>query len=211
MVHPSFMTPDNDWAGGFRLQLRRVPVESGQRLPTTQIAGLTARMRAELRPLSFGELLDRTFTYYREHFWLFVGIMAVPQVVMLVVGLGLSRLVPSEAAPGLPWLPFVVAAVGVVVLAAFGYAAAYGATTYAVSQIHLGRAVAIRGAYRMMRGQIMPLVYLGLVYLLRALLFFISIVLIPVIFLMPLWYAFAIPVLLLEKIGGNGALKRSGL
>ena len=32
----------------------------------------------ELRPLSLGELLDRTFTLYRRHFWLFVGIMAVP-------------------------------------------------------------------------------------------------------------------------------------
>ena len=167
-------------------------------------------MRAELRPLSFGELLDRTFTYYREHFWLFVGIMAVPQLATLVVGLPL-RMTLDINQPQLR-LTASLAATGVTVgIAVFGYAAAYGATTYAVSEIHLGRAVAIGGAYRMMRGQIMPLVYLGLVYLLRALLFFISIVLIPVIFLMPLWYAFAIPVLLLEKIGGNAALKRSGL
>src|SRR5271169_5669056 len=32
----------------------------------------------ELRPLSLGELLDRTFSLYRRHFWLFVGIMAIP-------------------------------------------------------------------------------------------------------------------------------------
>ena len=33
---------------------------------------------AELRPLSLGELLDRTFTLYRNHFWVCVGIMAIP-------------------------------------------------------------------------------------------------------------------------------------
>ena len=32
----------------------------------------------ELRPLTLGELLDRTFQLYRNHFWLFVGIMAIP-------------------------------------------------------------------------------------------------------------------------------------
>ena len=32
----------------------------------------------ELRPLSLGELMDRTFRLYRQHFWLFVGIMAIP-------------------------------------------------------------------------------------------------------------------------------------
>ena len=41
----------------------------------------------DLRALSFGELLDRTFTYFRRHFWLFVTIMAVPQAVILVVNL----------------------------------------------------------------------------------------------------------------------------
>ena len=33
---------------------------------------------ADLRPLSLGELLDRTFRLYRNHFALFVGIMAIP-------------------------------------------------------------------------------------------------------------------------------------
>src|SRR5713226_10205336 len=42
---------------------------------------------ADLRPLSLGELLDRTFTLYRNHFWLFVGIMAVPQLLLLAIGL----------------------------------------------------------------------------------------------------------------------------
>ena len=37
----------------------------------------------DLRPLSLGELLDRTFSYYRKHFLLFVGIMALPQALIV--------------------------------------------------------------------------------------------------------------------------------
>ncbi len=36
----------------------------------------------DLRPLSLGELLDRTFFLYRRHFLLFIGIAAVPYLVL---------------------------------------------------------------------------------------------------------------------------------
>ena len=43
------------------------------RLPATAWAG-QATARFELRPLSLGEVLDRTFAFYRSRFWLFAGI-----------------------------------------------------------------------------------------------------------------------------------------
>lgn len=39
----------------------------------------------ELRPLSLGEVLDRTFALYRSRFWLFAGITAVSASVQVVV------------------------------------------------------------------------------------------------------------------------------
>ena len=42
-------------------------------------------MTTALRPLSTGELLDRTFYLYRNHFALFVGIFALPQLCMLAL------------------------------------------------------------------------------------------------------------------------------
>jgi hypothetical protein len=36
-----------------------------------------------LRPLSTSELLDRTFHLYRNHFWVFTGISAIPQLFIL--------------------------------------------------------------------------------------------------------------------------------
>ena len=45
----------------------------------------TAPAMFELRPLSLGELLDRTFALYRSQFWLFAGIAAVSACVQVVV------------------------------------------------------------------------------------------------------------------------------
>jgi hypothetical protein len=41
-----------------------------------------------LRPLSTRELLDRTFHLYRNHFWVFTGISAIPQLFILPLTLG---------------------------------------------------------------------------------------------------------------------------
>ena len=55
-------------------------------------------MAQTLRPLSVGELLDRTFTYYRRRFVLFVGIAAIPSLITLLYQL--SRLVGPLADGG---------------------------------------------------------------------------------------------------------------
>ena len=41
----------------------------------------------DLRPLSIGELLDRTFSLYRRNFLLFIGISAIPQLLVLALQL----------------------------------------------------------------------------------------------------------------------------
>jgi hypothetical protein len=41
-----------------------------------------------LRPLSTSELLDQTFHLYRNHFWVFTGISAIPQLFILPLTLG---------------------------------------------------------------------------------------------------------------------------
>src|SRR5271163_2101998 len=45
----------------------------------------------ELRPLSTGEILDRTFTLYRRNFLLFLGISAIPHVLVQIVKLGWKK------------------------------------------------------------------------------------------------------------------------
>ncbi|MGC1186779.1 MAG: hypothetical protein WA871_05255 [Candidatus Acidiferrales bacterium] len=118
----------------------------------------------DLRPLSLGEILDRTFTLYRGNFLLFAGISAIPQVLVLVAQLMPALFFSSasvfslpgnpNAAPRLPNLsPAVIAAaVGFflvfILLVVFVTMLAQGATVIAVSDLYLGRPTTLIGAFR---------------------------------------------------------------
>jgi len=126
----------------------------------------------ELRPLALGELLDRTFRLYRNHFWLFAGIMLVPSAVS-VPFMVLIFSMQGSAVAGAPPLPKVVLGMvlfGLVFLCLFCavYAFAIGATTYAVSESYLGRKVTVREAYGKVRGSFWRIIGVVTVALLRA-------------------------------------------
>lgn len=138
--------------------------EALQVSPVAQAAG-------NLRPLGLGEILDRTFTLYRNNFWLFCGIMALPESLTilagLLVGLGMRGAmrplltVPTPNAP--PPDPSMVMSqfgstffVAMILNLVRGiiYVAAVSATTIAVASVYLGYASTIRDAYRKIRGRI---------------------------------------------------------
>jgi hypothetical protein len=52
----------------------------------------------DLRPLSLGEILDRTFTLYRRNFLLFTGIIAIPQLMVLAFNLAQTSMKGARAA-----------------------------------------------------------------------------------------------------------------
>ena len=134
----------------------------------------------DLRPLSLGELLDRAFTLYRRHFWLFVGVMAVPSVFALVLGListwfqQTSRTMAS-AAPGVAPTGEVIAmmfgllaAMAVIMVAYFiVYTVALGASSLAVSELYVGRPVTISEVYRGIRRHVGRLLLLMLLVSVR--------------------------------------------
>ena len=129
-------------------------------------------MSFELRPLSLGELLDRSFTFYRRHFSTFVGIMAAPSVMVLLVSVDremMSALARHNLQNGdIGW---VLAGSGLLIVLSIGYfvvyMAALGATTLAVSDLYRDRPITIAGSYAQMRGQIGSLVVLMLLTGLR--------------------------------------------
>jgi hypothetical protein len=109
----------------------------------------------DLRPLSLGELLDRTFFLYRRHFLLFVGIAAIPYLVLIAAGLGFVLLAkfagPASSVP-IHRMPPAAPAIGAVsggifvfvVLFLSLFLLSYGATVFAVSEIYTGRQAKIR-------------------------------------------------------------------
>ena len=149
----------------------KLPVESVCSILVLPNSMSTAASIPDLRPLSFSELLDRTFTYYRGNFWLFLGIMAIPQVFIVAMNMcfdAIQRLGPGAAAAGSrgPEGAEALGAMGgfflglilMVVLYWLLYSVALGATTFAISEVHLGRTPSARESYRSMKGRIRRIV-----------------------------------------------------
>jgi hypothetical protein len=145
-----------------------------------------------LAPLSLGELLDQTFSHFRKHFWLFAGIMVTPQAVLvglsILLQVSLSTFVPSPRAAN-PHSTGYMAVYGTsAVLGSLGmlipyfliYALALGATTYALSEIHLGRMTTIRESYRMVRKRFGPLINVIITILIRTVGLVFAVVFVPI-------------------------------
>jgi hypothetical protein len=116
---------------------------------------------AELRPLSLGELLDRTFTLYRNHFWVFVGIMAVPASFGIPVSYLLLAFqgntfsagkTPLTPAPGLI-AGYMAGFFAFAILLMLVHSIALAAVTHAVSEAYLGRRSTVRDSYRSIQGK----------------------------------------------------------
>ena len=107
-------------------------------------------METNLRPLTLGEILDRTAQLYRTNFSLFAGICAVTNGIVLVLALlfeGVSpayRAIQTEGkiqAEGWVFL-CVVGLLGILL-----YGASTAAITRAVASVNLGESATIRTAY----------------------------------------------------------------
>src|SRR5258708_37640842 len=110
-----------------------------------------------LRPLSTSELLDRTFHLYRNNFLVFVGIMAIPQLVVLALQLGTATLILEGSLAGL-------GAAALLVGMAIGLASylaveiSHAATIMAVSNLHLDRPASIGSAFSSARSSMLRVI-----------------------------------------------------
>lgn len=110
-------------------------------------------MDQSLRPMSTAQVLDRTFSLYRNNFVLFAGIAAVPPAFVLVaqmIGLAIPKAANNMAVSvsGLAAISAgAIVAIGIL-LYLVGYSLATGASIYAVSNAHLGKATTISQSYR---------------------------------------------------------------
>ena len=181
----------------------------------------------ELRPLSTGEILDRTFTLYRRNFLLFLGISAIPHVLVLVLNLlrvsltfsgsALSRVTmhPGGAVtttpPGMPSLNGIMAGavigLSVVVVSLIAYLLSQGGTVFAVSEIYLGRTITIAESFRRVSGELLNLFGVVMLNGLATLAGFICLFLPGVYILCRL--IVCVPAALVENIGARDSLERS--
>ena len=102
----------------------------------------------DLRPLSVGEILDRTFTLYRRNFLLFIGITALPQLFALAFQLGKTFWGPGHGFSAAFSISAALVAIFVVLVAFIASLFAQAATFLAVSDLYLSRPVSISECLR---------------------------------------------------------------
>lgn len=164
----------------------------------------------ELRPLSLGEILDRTFWLYRRHFLLFFGLSAIPQVLGLAVnltGLALGQPLPSPATPfRVDGLSLAVALATIVVMV-IGYLFSQGGSVFAISELYLGHDISIAESLRRVwqdLGFLFGVIFLnGLVLVLSFVL-----LIIPGFYMMCRLMV-CVPAALIETRGPTDSLRRS--
>jgi len=172
----------------------------------------------ELRPLSPGEILDRTFSLYRQNFVLFVGIMAIPHVLTLGINLAQALLVKPAAAahaaiPQTTTMNGGILGLGIfaglitLVVTVVAYLFSQGATIYAVSDIYLGRTTTIGASLGRMWGQLLNLFGVSLLNGLAIVLATLFLI-IPGIYL-ACRLIICVPAALLEDLGARASLERS--
>jgi hypothetical protein len=173
----------------------------------------------DLRPMSLGEVLDRTFTLYKNHFWLFIGITALPFLTLLLFNVSFAatksaKLMgthPSGSATSAPSPAMIAGAIGGFFAGMLLYlvlvGAAQAATVFAVSDLYLQRTTSLRECYRRVGVKALRVIaILIMIYLV----FFVGLLLfvIPGIILV-CRTAVAVPVSMLEDSKSIRSLERS--
>jgi hypothetical protein len=170
----------------------------------------------ELRPLSLGEILDRTFSLYRQNFVLFVGIMAIPH--LLTLGINVAQVLITK--PGTPLTPQqlqtphsgnlafgILGFLMVFVVTVVAFLFSQGATIYAVSDLYLGRTTTIGASLGRMWGQLLNLFGVSILNGLAVLVATIFLI-IPGIYV-ACRLIVCVPAALLEDLGARQSLERS--
>jgi hypothetical protein len=106
-----------------------------------------------LRPMSTSEILDRTFSLYRNNFLLLAGIALLPAALALllhVIGVAAHITVPAQgrSAGETELLSFGYEALVIFIASIIGGGIASGATVYAIYHLHVGQPASISRSYK---------------------------------------------------------------
>jgi hypothetical protein len=165
-----------------------------------------------LRPLTTGELLDRTFALYRKNFLLFVTIVTLPSLAALAIEM-IAPMIALARPEFLRQNPFIAplmtvssALVGGVV-GAIGLGIAQGATVFGVAARYMGKPITAADCYRQIKGKIGRLI--GITFGTSILIGLATMLLIIPGILLAVRWTMVVPVAMLEDAGFSVATSRS--
>jgi hypothetical protein len=166
-----------------------------------------------LRPLSLGEILDRTFALYRQNFLLFFGITAIPYTLNLALSLFQVWYFGNSSAKGVQAVTEMFTGTHLLftllslIVGCLVYIFSEGGTILAITQLYLGRqtsmSTALRGVWDEF-GTLFAVVALNGLAVGAGFIFLI----VPGIYLLCRLIV-CLPVALVEKLGASESLSRS--
>jgi hypothetical protein len=161
-------------------------------------------MARTLRPLSLGKILDETFDIYRHNFVLFIGLSALPNLVLLLFQIAATASTIHADSDG---PAAIIAGAGTWVASLFVEAIVTAATTFAVSDIYLDTPTSMAACFARVRGKALRVIYVSLAVALIVGIGF-ALCIAPGVYWAGL-YGIAIPAVVLENLKGREALSRS--
>jgi len=174
-------------------------------------------MNTDLRPLSIGELLDRSFVLYRRNFIIFVGIAGLPALFYMASRLAWFTLLTkgqpiavTDSALSM-WSEiygrFAILNIGLSILSFVVAITAWCALVYAASAVYLGQSTSIAQAFTALKGSLGRALGVSFVTGLLTILGFVLLI-VPGILLMLRW-SLVIPATMLEATGVSESRSRS--
>ncbi len=139
---------EHDWLNGSN---SGVQPSSGEMYSRSQPG-----VRHELRPLTTGEILDRTFFLYRSNFWLYVGLASIAAGASVLASIGRLayfhfKVPMAPNAPKAMIVSSVITIVGTLLYFAV-YSVTHAATVSAVSSLYLGEETSMGASLGAVRG-----------------------------------------------------------
>lgn len=166
-------------------------------------------MTQVLRPLTLGELLDRTFSLYRQNLLVFVGIVALPNLFLLAFQILNTTLAGAAATSAARLATMLTTLLPLLLVSIVTMAISQAATTTAVSALHLERPVTIRDAFAGLRGRVIRLCLIpfsvGILII-----FGLFLLILPGLFFALRW-SLVIPAAVIERLGLRAAMARSAM
>ena len=154
-----------------------------------------------LQPMGFTDILDGMFSFYRRHFRVFVGIVAVDLFAELIGQVLIDF--PQFIQPGSVQL------VVVLVITIFGLIVSVGGIVVASATLYLGGGITASDALERVLQRFFPLLGCALLWLLVVIVLAVTIVGIPFALYFAVRWGFFVETLLLEEVSARHALKRS--
>ncbi len=111
----------------------------------------------QVQPMGMGEILDRSFRFLRQYFWLLFVIIFIPQAVFFVVNFVLQFLISGDMTQDFSLsmgAGFGISAFLAVIIFLVLQFWAQGALIHAVSETYLGHSTSIKASYGAMRSRI---------------------------------------------------------